>query len=162
MMKSFGYYFNKKYKEEMAVAAGGNACNLEDLLITLKRKFEDLETIERKYGSKNVLVHQAYLERKADYNEFKIAVNSYNLKTSIYAISAQLKQTGKYPHRIYGGICLNGEGYFKLSEQIMSTLDIDNEEELVVTSRDEMYPESIIVEDEDENLDSGYNILDEE
>lgn len=72
--------------------------------------------------------------RSADLKEFEVLVSKYPLSMDVFNVQQYLRQQG-VSHKFYGGICMNGAQYFKVTKkvkklveeaQILETLEENN------------------------------------
>ena len=91
--------------------------------------------------------------READLKLFKNAISDYKLSTSVLSIQQVLRERFPNESKIFGGMCLNGAGYFALTDKVQNAIEIEN------TALERKYYEE---EKEEHICNPDYDILDED
>lgn len=76
------------------------------------------ESCDKLEGYTHISEVNSFLQRrKQDIEDFKRMVSGYNVTANILSVQSDLRQKGVLP-KFYGGICLKGGEYFKVTKSI--------------------------------------------
>lgn len=128
--------------------------NLGDLLLALKKNFEELKEIVKEY-EKDSEIQEFFSKREKDYKKFIILTGSMNSRSSVISVYTELRERDDLKNwtQPLGGMCFNSSRYFNLTLKLKKRV---RENIYKLNSEDRELKSGVVV------YDKNYSIIDED